>query len=72
MAGRISPSEFKSVASAARAAGIYNRPKTITASPNKGRVAKSLLKAYGVDGCQELISVLRQVMDDAGQPQDTD
>ena len=28
---------------AARAAGIYNRPKTITASPNKGKLANSLL-----------------------------
>ena len=57
--------EFKSVAEAARAAGIYNRPKTITASTDKGRVADSLLKVYGVDGCQELITVLRQAIDNA-------
>ena len=57
--------EFKSVAEAARAAGIYNRPKTITASSDKGKVANSLLAAYGIDGCQELIVALRQVIDDS-------
>ena len=57
--------EFRSIADAARAAGIYNRPKTITTSPNKGRLANSLLMVYGVDGCQELLSVLRQAIDDA-------
>ena len=64
-AQRMERGEFKSVAEAARAAGIYNRPKTITASPDKGKLANSLLELYGVDGCQELIMVLRQVMDDA-------
>ena len=75
IAQRMERGEFKSVAEAARAAGIYNRPKTITASHNKGRLATSLLKVYGVDGCQELITALRHVMDDAppeGQPQDGD
>ena len=65
IAQRMERGEFKSVAAAAREAGIYNQPKTITASTNKGRLANSLLKVYGVDGCQELISVLRQVIDDA-------
>ena len=55
--------EFKSVAAAARAAGIYSRTKTITASRDKGKLASSLLEVYGVDGCQELITVLRQVME---------
>ena len=64
IAQRMEHGEFKSVAEAARAAGIYNRPKTITASPDKGRLANSLLNVYGVDGCQELITVLRQVIDD--------
>ena len=65
IAQRMERGEFKSVAEAARAAGIYNRPKTIMASPDKGRLANSLLKVYGVDGCQELITILRQVIDDA-------
>ena len=74
IAQRMERGEFKSVADAARAAGIYNRPKTITASRDKGRVANSLLKVYGVDGCQELITVLRQAMETPaeGQSQDTD
>lgn len=73
IAQRMERGEFKSVAAAARAAGIYNRPKTITASRDKGRVANSLLQAYGVDGCQELITVLRQAITDApeGQSQET-
>ena len=65
IAQRMERGEFRSIADAARAAGIYNRPKTITASPNKGKLANSLLKVYGVDGCQELLSVLRQAIDDA-------
>ena len=65
IAQRMERGEFKSVAEAARAAGIYNKAKTITASPDKGRVANSLLKVYGVEGCQELLAVLRQVIDDA-------
>ena len=65
IAQRMERGEFKSASEAARAAGIYNRPKTITASPDKGKLADSLLKVYGVDGCQELIMVLRQVIDDA-------
>ena len=64
IAERMERGEFKSVAEAARAAGIYNRSKTITASTDKGKLANSLLKVYGVDGCQELITVLRQVIDD--------
>ena len=63
IAQRMERGEFKSVAEAARAAGIYNRPKTISATHDKGRMANSLLKVYGLDGCQELITVLRQVMD---------
>jgi len=65
IAQRMERGEFKSVAEAARAAGIYNRAKTITASPDKGKLANSLLNIYGVDGCQELIMVLREVIDDA-------
>ena len=65
IAQRMERGEFKSVAEAARAAGIYNRPKTIRASPDKGKLANSLLEVYGVDGCQELIMVLKQVIDDA-------
>ena len=65
IAQRMERGEFKSVAEAARAAGIYNKAKTITASPDKGKLANSLLKVYGVDGCQELISMLRQVIEDA-------
>ena len=65
VAQRMENGEFKSVAEAARAAGIYNRPKTIAASRDKGKLANSLLEAYGVDGCQELIMALRQVIDDA-------
>ena len=61
--------EFRSVAAAARAAGIYNRPRTITASRDKGRMANSLLNVYGVDGCQELITFLRQVMETPAEPQ---
>lgn len=61
--------EFKSVAAAARAAGIYNRARTITASRDKGRMANSLLKVYGVDGCQELITLLRQVMETPAEAQ---
>ena len=64
IAQRMERGEFKSVAEAARAAGIYNRAKTITASQNKGRLANSLLKVYGIDGCQELITVLREVISD--------
>ncbi len=63
---RMERGEFKSVAEAAREAGIFNRVKTITVSSDKGRFANSLLKAYGVDGCQELISVLRHIIDDPG------
>lgn len=62
VAQRMERGEFRSMAAAARAAGIYNRPKTITASRDKGRLANSLLTVYGVDGCQELIAVLQQVM----------
>ena len=65
IAQRMERGEFRSVADAGRAAGIYNRHKTITASPNKGRFANSLIEVYGVDGCQELISVLRKAIDDA-------
>ena len=74
VAQRMERGEFKSVAAAARAAGIYNRPKTITASRDKGKLANSLLNVYGVDGCQELITVLRQVLDTPveGQRQSTD
>ena len=55
--------EFKSVAEAAREAGIYpDRPKRIAASPDKGRLAQSLLQAYGPDGCEELIDVLRETV----------
>ena len=53
--------EFKSVAAPAKAAGIYpDKPKRITASPDKSLLAKSLLQAYGPDGCEELIGVLRR------------
>lgn len=63
---RMQMGEFKSVAAAAREAGIYpDKPKTITASPDKGRLAKSLLQAYGADGCEELIEVLRQTIAEA-------
>ena len=74
IAQRMERGEFRSIAEAARAAGIYNRPKTITASHDKGRVANSLLKVYGLDGCQELIAVLRQAMDTPAErrPQNTD
>ena len=65
IAQRMEHGEFKSASEAARAAGMYNRPKTITASPDKGKLADSLLKVYAVDGCQELIMVLRQAIDDA-------
>ena len=65
VAQRMQRGEFKSVAEAARAAGIYNRPKTITASPDMGRLANSLLEVYGVNGCQDLIMALRQVINDA-------
>ena len=65
IAQRMERGEFKSVAEAARAAGIYNRAKTITAAADKGKLANSLLKVYGVDGCHELIMVLRQAIDDA-------
>ena len=65
IAQRMKNGEFKSVAEAARAASIYNRPKTITATPDKGRLANSFLNVYGVDGCQELIMVLRQAIDEA-------
>lgn len=69
VAHRMERGEFKSVAAAARAAGIYNPRKTITASRDKDRVANSLLKVYGIDGCQELIAALRQVVDDAPEQQ---
>ena len=69
VAQRMERGEFTSVAAAARAAGIYNRPKTITASRDKGRLANSLLNVYGVDGCQELITVLRQVMETPAEAQ---
>ena len=69
VAQRMERGEFTSVAAAARPAGIYNRPKTITASRDKGRLANSLLNVYGVDGCQELITVLRQVMETPAEAQ---
>ena len=63
---RMQLGEFKSVAAAAKEAGIYpDRPKRIAASPDKGRLAKSLLQAYGADGCEELIEVLRQTIAEA-------
>ena len=65
IAQRMERGEFKSIAEAARAAGIYNRSKTIAASSDKGKVATSLLAAYGVDGCQELIAFLTEAMNDA-------
>ena len=65
VAQRMEHGEFKSVAEAARAAGIYNRPKTIRAYPDKGKLASSLLSVYGVEGCQELIVALKEVIDDA-------
>ena len=65
IAERMERGEFKSAAEAGRIAGIYNRAKTITASPDKGKVANSLLQVYGVDGCQELIAVLRQAIENA-------
>ena len=55
--------EFKSVAAAAKEAGIYpDKPKRTTASPDKTILAKSLLQAYGPDGCEELIDVLRDAI----------
>ena len=65
IAQRMEHGEFKGISDAARAAGIYNRPKSITASPDKGKLADSLLKVYGVEGCQDLIKALRQVIDDS-------
>ena len=65
IAQRMERGEFKSVAEAARVAGIYTQRKTITASADKGKVANSLLKTYGVDGCQELITALTQAMSNA-------
>ena len=65
IAQRMERGEFKSAAEAGRAAGIYNRSKTITASPDKGKMANSLLQVYGVDGCQELIGVLRKAIEEA-------
>ena len=63
--------EFKSVAEAAKAAGIYpERPKRIAASPDKGRMAQSLIQAYGLDGCEELIGVLREAISDMREMQD--
>lgn len=63
---RMQRGEFTSVAAAAKAAGIYrDRPKRIAASPDKGRMAQSLMQAYGPDGCEELMDVLRQAIADA-------
>ena len=63
---RMQQGEFKSVAAAAKEAGIYpDMPKRIAVSPDKGRLAKSLLQAYGPDGCEELIDVLRQTIAEA-------
>ena len=67
---RMQRGEFKSVAAAAREAGIYpDRPKRIAASPDKGRMAQSLIQAYGLDGCHDLIDVLREAIAEA---RDTD
>ena len=70
VAQRMERGEFKSVAAAARAAGIYNRPKSITASRDMGKLANSLLRVYGVDRCHELISVLSEVMEKPAEEQD--
>lgn len=66
VAARMERGEFTSVAEAARAAGIYREgPKKITASPDKEKLAGSLMKVYGVDGCRELVEVLQRVMEEA-------
>ena len=68
---RMQRGEFKSVAEAAKAAGIYpERPRRIAASPDKGRMAQSLIQAYGLDGCEELIGVLREAISDMREMQD--
>ena len=70
---RMQMGEFKSVADAAREAGFYHpneKPQRITASPDKGRLAQSLLQAYGPDGCEELIGVFREAIAKARDLQD--
>ena len=68
---RMQRGEFTSVAAAARAAGIYtDQPKRISVTPDKSRMAKSLLQFYGLAGCQELIEVLRQTVDAAEENAD--
>ena len=60
---RMQQGEFKSVAAAAKEAGIYlEKPRRITASPDKSMLAKSLLQACEPDGCEELVDVLRDAI----------